>query len=142
MILLDVNVLVYAHRVDAADHERYLSFMAGVMGAPAPFGVSQLVLSGFLRVVTHPRVFRTPTPLRTALGFATVLRTQPNCVIQSPGARHWEIFVDLCKQTGATGNVIPDAYHAALAIETGSEWVTTDLAFARFSNLRVHHPLD
>lgn len=142
MILLDVNVLVYAHREDAADHERYLGFMAGVLASPAPFGVSQLVLSGFLRVVTHPRVFRTPTPLRNALGFVTVLRTQPNCVIQSPGARHWEIFVDLCKQVGAVGNAIPDAYHAALAIETGSEWVTTDRGFARFRNLRWRNPLD
>jgi len=141
VILLDVNVLVYAHREDATDHARYIEYLTRVIGAAAPFGVSDLVLSGFLRVVTHPKVFVRPTPLARAFEFAQAIRSQANCVVQSPGARHWDIFQRLCISGGAKGNVVPDAFHAALAIETGSEWITTDRGFARFPGLRWSHPL-
>jgi toxin-antitoxin system PIN domain toxin len=141
VILLAVNILVYAHREDAPDHEAHHRFLSEELASPLPFGVSELALSGFLRVVTHRKVFVRPTPLEDALAFAEAIRTQPNCVIQAPGPRHWDLFTQLCRQTGAHGNFIPDAYHAALAIETGSEWITTDRGFSRFPGLRWRHPL-
>jgi toxin-antitoxin system PIN domain toxin len=100
-----------------------------------------LVLSAFLRIVTHPRIFRNPTPLDTAFSFVNEIRDRPNCVLLSPGERHWEIFTNLSKTVGARGNLIPDAYLAALAIESGTELVTTDRDYARFPNLRWRHPL-
>ena len=142
MILFDVNVLVYAHREDMPGHAVYRAYVEGQLNAAAPFGMSELVLSGFLRVVTHRKVFITPTLLERALDFTEAIRSRPNCVIQTPGAEHWEIFTRLCAEVHATGNGIPDAYHAALAIETGSEWITTDRGFARFKELRWRHPLD
>jgi toxin-antitoxin system PIN domain toxin len=99
------------------------------------------VLSGFLRVVSHPRVFSPPTPIAEALAFAEALRGQPNCAVLSPGPRHWEIFTRLCRVAGVKGNLVADAYLAALAIETGSEWLTTDRDYARFPALRWRHPL-
>lgn len=107
-----------------------------------PFGVSDGVLSGFLRVATHPRVFRPPTPIGDALGFVEQLRRPSTCVETRPGPRHWGIFSRLCVEVGATGNVVPDAYLAALSIDSGSEWVTMDRGFARFPGLRWRHPLD
>jgi toxin-antitoxin system PIN domain toxin len=104
--------------------------------------MSDLVLSGFLSIVTHPRIFRDPTPLETALTFAGVVRDRPNCVAVSPGERHWDIFTRLCRAAGARGSLIPDAYLAALTIESGTEWVTTDRDYARFPGLRWRHPLD
>ncbi len=98
-------------------------------------------LSGFLRVVTHPRIFRTPTPIGEALAFVTVVRNRPNCIRVSPGPRHWDVFLRLCRETNAKGNLVADAYLAALAIESGSEWVTTDRDFSRFAGLRWRHPL-
>ncbi|MFI5265845.1 MAG: PIN domain-containing protein, partial [Chloroflexota bacterium] len=59
----------------------------------------------------------------------------------APGPRHWDIFTSLCTRAGATGNLVPDAYLAALAIESGSEWITTDRGFARYPGLRWRHPL-
>jgi uncharacterized protein len=59
----------------------------------------------------------------------------------APGSRHWHIFTALSRRTGARGNLVPDTYLAALAIETGSEWVTTDGDYRRFEGLRVRHPL-
>lgn len=142
MVLCDVNVLVYAFREDADRHVEFRAWLDERVAAFEAFGVSELVLSGVLRVLTHPRVFMPPTPLDNALAFVAALRAQPNCVLVQPGARHWEIFGELCKRAGAKGNLIADAYHAALAIEHGCEWVTTDRDYARFPGLRWRHPLD
>jgi uncharacterized protein len=141
VILVDVNVLVYAHREGADDHGRYADWLDEQRRAPAAFGVSELVLSGFVRVVTHARVFDPPSPTPVALEFADALRSQPNSVSVAPGHRHWRIFTELCRASGAKGNLVPDAYLAALAIESGSEWITTDRDYTRFPGLRWRHPL-
>jgi toxin-antitoxin system PIN domain toxin len=94
-----------------------------------------------VRVATHPRIFDPPASTAAALAFADALRSQPNAVLVAPGSRHWEIFGRLCRSAGAKGNLVPDAYLAALAIESGSEWITTDRDFSRFPGLRWRHPL-
>jgi toxin-antitoxin system PIN domain toxin len=142
MRLLDVNVLVYAHRKDAADHARYRSFVERLLSSESAHAVSDLVLSGFVRVVTHPRVFKVPSPLETALSFAGMIRNGANSLAVAPGPRHWEIFQRLCQESGARGNLVPDAYLAALAIEVGAELTTTDRDFSRFRGLRYGHPFD
>jgi toxin-antitoxin system PIN domain toxin len=141
MRLVDVNVLVYAHRLDAVRHQEYAEWLRDLLAGQEPYGISDLVLSGFLRIVTNPKVFRQPTSMETALVFAQLVRTQPNCVPVEPGQRHWEIFIELCRIAGVKGNLVPDAYLAALAIESGSEWITTDRDFSRFPGLRWRHPL-
>lgn len=113
-----------------------------MISADATFGVCDLVLSGFLRTVTHPRVFAEPTPQAEAMAFCELLRSLPNAVVLAPGARHWQIFTRLCAESGPRGNLVPDAYLAALAIETGSDWITTDRHYHRFRGLRLRHPLD
>jgi toxin-antitoxin system PIN domain toxin len=85
MILPDVNVLVYAHREDAVDHARYRAWLETAIRSGDPYGLSDHVLSGFLRVVTHARVFTTPSPIRSALDFVRQVRTQPNCALLCPG---------------------------------------------------------
>jgi toxin-antitoxin system PIN domain toxin len=107
----------------------------------SPFGVSTLVMSGFLRVVTHPKVFDPPTPVETAIQFVHQITYHPDAVIVSPGSRHWEIFTGLCQEVEAKGNLVPDAYFAALAIESGNIWVTTDRDFSRFPGLEWKHPI-
>jgi predicted nucleic acid-binding protein len=92
--------------------------------------------------VTHPAASVPPQPVEGALAFAQALLSQPTCVRMRPGPRHWDIFAGLCRAAAAKGNIVPDAYHAALAIETGSEWITTDRDYARFPGLRWRHPLD
>jgi toxin-antitoxin system PIN domain toxin len=116
--------------------------LSDVIESDSAYGMSDLVLSGFLRIVTHPRVFRDPTPLDRALAFAAQARDRPNCIGVSPGERHWDIFTRLCAAAGVRGSLVPDAYLAALAIESGTEWVTTDRDYARFPGLRWRHPLD
>ena len=104
------------------------------------FGAPALALSGFLRVTTHPRIFAAPTPLSDALDFIAALTERANFLTVYPGARHSSIFADLLRATHARGNLVPDAYLAAMAIENRGEWVTTDGDFARFPDLRVLDP--
>ena len=142
MILLDVNILVGAHREDASGHRETRAWLEGELRGPAPVAVTDLALSGFMRVVTHTRVFREPTPLPMALEFVENLREREGVRILAPGPRHWGIFVELCRRTVARGNSIPDAYHAAVAMEHGCDWITLDRGFARYPGLRWRTPFD
>lgn len=142
MNLVDVNVLVYAHKEGADRHTEYRDWLSDAIGSEVSYGMSDLVLSGFIRVVTMPRIFDPPSTLEEALEFVEGVRSRPNCVEIRPGPRHWPLFLQLSRQAGVRGNLVPDAYLAALAIESGSEWITTDRDYARFPGLRWRHPLD
>lgn len=141
MILPDANVLVYAFRRDASRHREYRHWLESTLANEQAVGMSDIVLSRVIRIVTHPRIFAKPSTLAQVAGFAEFLWTQPNVVRVSPGNRHWQIFTGLCRQTDARGNLVPDAYLAALAMESGAEWISTDRDFARFPGLRWRHPL-
>jgi toxin-antitoxin system PIN domain toxin len=141
MRLVDVNVLVYAFRTDAPQHHEYAAWLEELVNSDEAYAASDLILSGFLRVVTHPRVFAPATPVPAALAFVEAFRSHPSAVPIQPGVRHWDIFLRLCRDASARGNLVPDAFHAALAIESGSEFITTNGDYARFPDLRWRHPL-
>lgn len=142
MILVDVNVLVYAFDLRSVDHQRYAAWLEGVLASDELVGVSDLVLSAFVRIVTHPRILVRPASIDTALAFADQVRDAPATVVVFPGDRHWSIFERLCRSVAAKGNLVSDAFHAALAIESGAEMITADRDFSRFPGLRWRHPLD
>lgn len=141
MILPDVNVLIYAFRSDSADHGRYRAWLESVINGPAAYGVSPQVLAGLVRVTTHPRIFSRPSRLEDAFAFSRTLLSQPNATLVNPGERHWGIFDALCRQVAAAGNLVQDAWFAALAIEAGCEWISTDRDYARFEGLAWRAPL-
>ena len=138
----DVNVLVSAFRADATHHDLCRTWLDGAFSGRQPVGLSELVLSGVLRVLTHPRVFHPPTPIEAAAAFVDALLAQPPTVTVRPGTGHWRIFRNLFAARHLTGNRIPDAYHAALAIEHGCEWVTLDHGFSRYPGLRCRNLLN
>ena len=138
----DVNVLVSAFREDAVHHERCRRWLVEAMSGRDPIAVSELVLSGVLRVLTHPKTFHPPTPSDNAIAFVDSLLAQPELGTLRPGDGHWRIFRGIAVTLGLTGNRLPDAYHAALAIEHGSEWVTLDRGFAIYPGLLVRNLLD
>jgi uncharacterized protein len=141
VILTDVNVLVYAHREECDRHGEYHTWLEELFSSGSSFGVSDVVLSSCLRILTHPRIFDPPTPSPRAMAFALQVCEHPHAIAVSPGKRHRSLFLDLCQKTGARGNLVADAYLAALAIESGSEWITTDRDYAQFPGLRWRHPL-
>lgn len=141
MILVDVNVLVYAHRKDLPQHDGVSAWLRDEIDSGRGYAVCDATLTGFLRVVTNLRVFADPTPIDVALRFVEGLGRRPGAIHVQPGGRHWRLFADLCTAIGARGNDIPDAYLAALAIESGSELVTADKGFGRFPGLRWSCPV-
>jgi toxin-antitoxin system PIN domain toxin len=141
VLIPDVNVLIYAYRTDAVNHIQYRSWLEHILASESQCGLSDLVLSAVVRIITHPGIWRGPTPLEGALEYVNWLRAHPRCLPVTPGERHWEIFTGLCKVAGAKGNLVSDAYFAALAIESGAEWITIDRDYARFPGLRWRHPL-
>lgn len=140
MWLPDVNVLVYAHRSDTEHHAKSANWLSGVAEGDGPFALSELVISGFIRVVTNRRVFRVASPTDSALEFVAELTRRPTCRLVRPGPRHLEIFLGLCRRHTLAGGLVADAYHAALAIEAGCTWVTYDTDFARFEGLTWSTP--
>ncbi|MCX6634728.1 MAG: type II toxin-antitoxin system VapC family toxin [Acidobacteria bacterium] len=140
MILPDVNVLLYAFRSDSTDHGRYHAWLDSVVNGREAYGMSPQALASLVRISTHRRIYARPSRLEGALAFCDALTGQPNCQIVQPGSRHWTIFADLCRQARANGNLVQDAWFAALAIEHGCEWITTDRDFARFEGLRWRAP--
>ncbi len=140
MILPDVNVLLYAFRNDSANHSQYREWLESVVNGEAAYGMSPQVLASLVRVCTHPRIFKRPSTLGDVLRFSAVLLEQGHCFVVEPGPRHWSIFCDLCRSAQATGNLVQDAWLAALAIEAGCEWITADRDYARFSGLRWRTP--
>ena len=142
MDLLDVNVLVNAHRRDAPRHGEFVRFVQSLVDGDQPFAIPVVVFSGFLRVVTHPRIFNPPSKFGDALIFVEQLRLQAHCIPVVPGAAHWGIFVDICQKGAARGSLVSDAYIAAMAVEMGAELVTDDRGFGRWPGLRWRHPID
>lgn len=141
MLLADVNPFIYAHRPESPRAREHREWLRSALTGPEPFGVSEQVLSSFMRIVTNHRIYREPTPSAVALQFCAAVLAAPATIPARPGPGHWQIFEGLCRVVGARGNVVPDAYLAALAIEHGATWVTTDRGFARFPGLRWQPPL-
>lgn len=140
MILADVNVLLHAFRSDSPNHQEARSWLEDTLRKPSAFGVSPQVLSAVLRISTHRRIYQQPSDFGQALGFVRCLLHHPRAILVTPGEQHWSIFEHLCQETDATGNLIPDAWLAALAIEWSCEWITYDKDFARFKGLSWRFP--
>lgn len=141
MIIPDVNILLYAFDQALPRHAAYAAWLDEVAVGPAEFGLSEHVAFGFLRIVTNPKVMQVPASIEQALSFVAELQARPNCRMLRPGPRHFTIFMDLCRELDLRGAVISDAHHAALVLEHGGVWATSDSDFDRFPGLHWLHPL-
>ncbi len=142
MILIDVNVLVYAYRAESDRHDAAASWMAETLAGNQEVGVLDLVLAGFVRISTNPRIFEDPSPTADALGFVDAILQSPKARWISSSSVTWQIFHELVESDrGIRGNLVPDAYLAAAAIASGARLATCDLGFARFPRLDWFDPL-
>ena len=141
MLLPDVNIFVHAFRTDTERHSEYRNWIEAQLSGAEPVGVGEAVLASVVRIVTNHRIFREPSPLPLALEFCAAVRGAPAAVVVRPSDRHWELFDRLCRDGGATGNLVPDADLAALAIEHGATLISTDRGMLRWPGLAVRHPL-
>lgn len=132
MLMPDVNILIYAHRIDEQSHSAYRAWFEGLVRGPQPFALSVLVAVGFLRIITNPKIYKNPTPTAIAVAAVDEIIAQPHCRLVAPGPQHWMHVAHLCRQSGAKGKLVADVQHAALAIAEGCTWVSRDGDFARF----------
>jgi toxin-antitoxin system PIN domain toxin len=141
VILPDVNVLVYAFRQEAERHERYATWLSGLVAGEGELALHDHVLAGFVRIVTHPRIVPTPAPTALALEFVTRLRTARRARWLPTGHAPWgrlHMLVD--QDRGLASNLVPDAYLAAVALTHGCRLATADRGFARFPGLDWFDP--
>jgi toxin-antitoxin system PIN domain toxin len=137
----DVNVLVAAFRGDSRHHPVARPWLDQALASGRLVGISELVLSASMRITTNPRAFQPASTLAEAMQFTSALMAHPSVTRLRPGEAHWKIFASLCEASHATGNTVADAYHAALAIEHGAEWITLDRDFAAFPWLKSRNLL-
>ncbi|HEY3759550.1 MAG TPA: type II toxin-antitoxin system VapC family toxin [Solirubrobacteraceae bacterium] len=140
MRLLDVNVVLAAHRDDHPHFEPARAWLEEALIARFPFSVTDLVAGAFLRLATNSRIFSTPTPMVEAFAYLRALRSQPAHVLLGPGPAHLELLEGICRDADVTGDLVPDAQLAAIAIEHACELVSFDRDFARFADLRWVRP--
>lgn len=132
MKLLDVNVVLAAHRADHPDHATARQWLDALLDSGDQFGVPWTVWWSFLRLSSHPRIFEIPTPAADSFAYISAVRAQPGHVAIDPGPRHQELLRRVVEEGEAAADLIPDAVLAALAIESSADVASFDRDFARF----------
>lgn len=140
MLLLDVNVLFYAHRAEYPQHEVSRAWLEDLLSSGGTFAATEAVLSAVVRLATNHRWLDGPSTLEQVFGFCNEIRGVPGWIDLPPGPRHWEIFERLCLAANARGDLVPDAVLAALAIENDCALVSFDSGLRRFPGLRLLSP--
>ncbi|MGE3832021.1 MAG: type II toxin-antitoxin system VapC family toxin [Parvibaculaceae bacterium] len=140
MILADTNVLIGAFRADANSHHSCRKWLHAIINRGETLALSSTILAAVVRITTNRRAFDPPSSLQDAIGYCDDLLSLPEAIPLSPGPAHWQIFSHLCQSSLATGNLVTDAWIAALAIESNCELVTLDRDFAKFNGLKFSGP--
>ena len=141
MILVDLNILLYATDRRAAHHRAVLDWWQDAITAGQPVGFAWLVLTGFLRLSTNPRAFPTPLSVEAAISKIDAWLSLDNARIVRERDDHWPALRSLVLKAGTAGNLTSDAHLAALAVTHGATLVSCDADFARFEGLRWMNPL-
>ena len=141
MILVDVNILLYASNAEADQHAVSRDWLDGKLAGAAPVGLPWATLLAFLRIATNPRAFRSPLTMAAAWQQVSTWLSTDTVWTPEPTERHAAVLGELLALPGVYGNLVPDAHLAALAIEHGLTLCSTDGDFARFPGLTWLNPL-
>ncbi len=143
MIAVDTNVLVQSHRKDTPFHDVAHAAVSDLAGSASPWAIPWPCIHEFLAIVTHPRVFRTPTPLAAACAQVDAWLEAPTLRLLSEDREaHWRALLPLLTQAKISGPRVHDARIAALCVAHGvSVLLSADRDFSRFPSLQVRNPL-
>jgi toxin-antitoxin system PIN domain toxin len=141
VILIDANILVYAHVASMPQHRAAISWLDQMLNGTAIVALPWQSLLSFARLVTNPRLFERPLPVAEAWAQIEKWLDGPVVQIPNPGDRYQAILARLMVSYVDRSNLIPDAQLAALAIENGFVLCSSDRDFARFSELKWENPL-
>ncbi len=141
MKIVDLNILLYVINQDTTQHEPVFDWWQETINGDETVGLPWVVLAGFVRIATNPRIF--PKPLDSEIAIEKVhswLSLDITRVVQEKDS-HWRIFRALLKAAGTAGNLTTDAHLAAIAIAHGAVLASCDSDFSRFEGLRWENPL-
>jgi toxin-antitoxin system PIN domain toxin len=141
MIIPDINLLIYAHNDQAPNHQKAKAWWEGLMNGKTPVGLPWVSISGFIRLMTHPRVLSRPLDVGQAVEHVRSWLDQKPVRILHPGAKFEQLFLEYLMTLGTAGNMTTDAQLAALALEHQGELHSSDADFLRFPGLRWINPL-
>ena len=141
MIIPDVNLVVHAYDSGSRRHEAARRWWEASMNGTGAVGIPWIVILGFIRITTHPRILENPLEVDGACARVRTWLARPNAIVVHPGARHPDLLFQLLAAAGTGGNLTTDAHLAALAVEHQAELHSTDADMARFPGLRWVNPL-
>jgi hypothetical protein len=142
MKVVDINLLIYAINKDTPHHPQAKKWLETSLSGDEPVGLAWVVILGFLRIITNPRIMPTPLSSNIAMKITEEWLCHPSVKIVVPRERHWDILKELLTPLGTAANLTSDAHLAALAIEYGARLFSTDNDFSRFAGLRWTNPID
>lgn len=137
MILPDINLLIYAYRAETKFHDIALKKLEQISNQKTPIALSSIITSGFLRIVTNPRIYSKPSDIEHAISFINFITTFPHFKWIEPGSEHWQIYLQLLNESRFSGAKVSDVLIASIAAEHGYLISTFDRDFLRFDNVRV-----
>ena len=141
MLLVDVNLLVYAVFKDSARHEAAREWLDTTLSGTEPVALPWVVLAGFILISSNPRIMSVPLTLDQALGYVDEWLALSTVQVVGPTSAHQQVFARMLRAAEETGNLVSDAHLAALATEHGSNLASTDDDFQKFPGLHWLNPL-
>jgi uncharacterized protein len=141
MVLPDINLLIYAHNLRAPHHQKALYWWNECLQGHEGVALAWVVILGFVRLTTHPKVFAHPLTVEGAVERVEEWLSLPHIHLVHPAPTHFTTWSNLLKRVGTAGNLTTDTHLAALAIDRGLILQTTDADFARFPGLKWNNPL-
>jgi uncharacterized protein len=139
MFVLDVNILIYAFDTSSTHHQKCYTWLTKTLQT-AQVRAPNVVLSGFLRIVTNIKIFPN-ADTSSAWDFVESLELHPNFEVLPSSVQHWLTFKQLCQTMNLSGNDFSDAFIAAFALEYKATLVSADKGFTRFQNLNFFNPV-
>ncbi len=141
MKIVDLNIIIYAVNKDAPLHLAAKNWWEATLNQSETVGLSWVVILGFLRIITNPRIMPKPLSVEQSIDLVDSWLEQDVTQIIMPGNDHWSILRSSFNQIGVAANITTDAHLATLAIENGATLLSTDSDFSRFKNLKWINPL-
>ena len=141
MIIPDINILIYAYDRTSPYHEESRLWWEETVNSGVSIGLPAIVILGFLRITTHPRVWATPMPIKVALEIVDSWLGQPTVTPIDPTSQHWRLLSEFLLKVQLGGKLVSDAHLAAIAREHRATLVTNDRDFERFAGVSIFNPL-
>ena len=136
MLVPDVNVLIYAFHSSSPEHVAARSWLEGALTRRETVAILDVVATGFLRIMTNPRLFAEPLEPSQAMAAITAVLSAPNAVLLRAGESTWGIFGELVELHKLRAHDIPDAWIAAAVMSEEATLLSDDTGFGRFRELQ------